>query len=241
MNLRTKVADLLIALAVTATAANAADPVCPSDNYTDYFVKSEAKVSASLLTRVLSSLGLTGQYEKDSKARLPTQDDKIMAILTFGTICRMVMQDVTLTTMERTTILQKWMISIAGFAQSKGSWNTLCPDQQLTDDLVSPAIWGVNSPDDRFMLQRVAERTPTAEGDNVKSTVLSPPPPPPRGATVLRLFLKRNLTMDAVIELRKSLPQFDIRLGRSGLSRDNPVDVLIVDRDKVKEASVLDV
>jgi hypothetical protein len=47
--------------------------------------------------------------------------------------------------------------------------------------------------------------------------------------------------MDTVIELRKLLPQFDIRLGRSGLSRDNPVDVLIVDRDKVKEASVLEV
>jgi hypothetical protein len=79
-------------------SSKAADPVCPSDNYTDYIVKSEAKVSASLLTRVLSSLGLAGQYEKDAKVRLPTQDDKIMAILTFGTICRMVMQDATLTT-----------------------------------------------------------------------------------------------------------------------------------------------
>jgi hypothetical protein len=209
-------------LVAGTTTASAADP-CPPAQYTDYMQKYKLDASANFLTKLLSKFGLGGSYEEDAKQRLPTQDEQIMAIVTFGTICRMVVQDNTLSTAQRVDILQKWLISIAAYSPSKGSWDGRALRNQFAGNS-SESMWKTSS-------SRCGDRP----------AVLSPPPPPAKGAPILRVFLKSNLTMDQVIELRKSLPQFDIRLGRSTHDPKNPADILIVDRNNVSERQVLDV
>jgi hypothetical protein len=83
----------------------------------------------------------------------------------------------------------------------------------------------------RFGSGKVAQSRPPrggggGEGENLEAGLLSAP---------------ENLTVETAFKLRTLLPQFDIRLGRSNVSRDNPVDVLIVDRDKISEADIINV
>ena len=57
---------------------------------------------------------------------------------------------------------------------------------------------------------------------------------------VLKVFPKSNLTLEDILRLRVLLPKFDIRQGRSTLTK-YPADVLFVDRDRVPESAVIDV
>jgi hypothetical protein len=189
MDLRT-VAVGLLCLFGSSSAGNATDSVCQPDSYVNYSEKYDVKASANLLSRLLSSLGISGAYERDSKQRLPTQDDRVIAIITFGTICRMVMQDSTLTTIQRTEILKGWMISIAGYSQNKGSWNDFGLGDHRTAGLVLPPA--LPAPLRAFTTAKLVRAQVSADTSGVKpicaspstsftTNILSPPPPPRKG------------------------------------------------------------
>lgn len=214
--------------------ANADETTCPPVSYQDYITTYKVSASAGILIKILSHFGVSLSVQQDAKARLPTNDLQIMALVQIGIICRMYMQDSTLTTDQKAEKIMKWSTAIVGFARDKGAWNWR--DYTFVDETIIPA-------DFELILESPVIKTMIVEAGATSGRLLvpSPPPPPPKGAIVLQLFLKQNLDMVSVLKLRVLLPQFDILLGHSNVGYNYPVDTLFVDRNKVSETSVLEV
>jgi hypothetical protein len=220
-----------LAILALPFGAKAAEPVCPPVNYVDYVHSYKFDSTANFFTKLLSNLGLSFSVQQDAKERIQVRDDQFMALIQIGMACQIIMNDPSLTMDQKLTKVMKWSMAIITFSHGKGSWNI-----EQYGGAVSPVIFRAPSDilDHAIVVEIGSPITNT-------SVFFSPPAPPPRGATVLRLFLKKNLTMESVFELRTLLPQFNILLGHSDVGQENAVDTLFVDRDKVDEASVLDV
>lgn len=221
---------LLLAVFVTPTISAAADlpSVCPPVIPFDTSKTIKGGVSASLISKILSSIGLTGEYHEEAKARLPTEDDRAGAVQGLAIVCAWLDRDTTIPTAQKIELLRAWVITMMTYSG------------KTSENIYKMPILAAFNVGESNVRTRLFNRPAIVEVAATDNVILRPPPPPPAGATILKVFPKSNLGLESILRLRTLLPDFDIRQGRSSLSGSRyPAEVLFVDRDKVSERSVV--
>jgi|SRR6516225_4475897 len=238
--MRRTILSIALATSIIGSAGAHATSPCPDIQAGDE--KRDVKVgsSLSLITKLLSSIGLTAEYTTEITSRLPTKADQILQLYQFKVSCELIISAADLTTKEKLQLLREEFQSI--FLITK-----IAPQSRLG---VDPNYKTAN-----FLLPMTLNRSggiylhvpiwriAASRDVHLIEDHLPPPPanPPPKGATIIRVFPKKNLDVLGVIKLRRLLPNYDVRLGASQISRSDLADTLFVDRDKVAPEQVIEV
>jgi hypothetical protein len=223
----------LVAMLLTPLARPKAQTpsVCLSIIPRDTATTVKVGASAGLISKLLSSLGLTGEYKTEANVRTPTDDESAGVIQALAIVCAWLDGDKTKTTDQKIEVLKGWVISMLTYQHKRSEYLRRGSTLALVEFKVHHTARC--SPEQLHVI-----KTPPSLGD----VISTPPPPPPKGAIVLKVFPKRNLSLEDILKLRKLIPNYDIRQGRSGLSGANySADVLFVNRNTVSEDSVIEV
>lgn len=231
---------LMLVLAVTGAAPAPAESPCPNVRTGDEKRSAKLATSLSLITRLLSSIGLTGEYTSEVKSRLPDRTDQILALYQYKVVCEIIYADRTLSTADRLKYLRQEFQSIFLITRISPQ-SRLQPRPTIDTTGVSSVRLRPEPKNTLYSLVAGFQLADAASAPVVKE--LPPPPtsPPPQGATIIRVFPKKNLDVVGVIKLRRLLLNYDVRIGSSQISPSHLADTLFVDRDKVSREQVIEV
>ena len=230
----------ILAIAVGMPIAALAVSPCPDIRIGDEKRSAKLDSSLSLVTKLLSSIGLTGEYTAEVTSRLSTSTDQVLALYQYKVVCETIYGDSTLSTEKKLNLLRAEFQSIFLISKIRPQSGSGLPPRNGGTSLFRHAdlVVGMTSPS-----------LPESEGLDILESgprlaaTLPPPPqnPPPKGATIIRVFPKKNLDVVGVIRLRRLLPNYDVRIGSSEVSSKRDADTLFVDRDKVPQEEVIEI